>query len=112
MRSLGTLLFPRLPSMALTTTGLASGRWQSTRQFSVPALEERSFHKDAILKERGAVGCALIGNPSIYGRVGFESDGLLTYENLEGRFVQRVVFTGQSPRGELRFAPAFEPGNC
>ncbi|WP_309084471.1 N-acetyltransferase [Chelativorans sp.] len=61
-----------------------------------------------MLKERGAHGCALIGNPDIYGRLGFESDGRLSYRNLERRYVQRIVSFGPAPHGELRFAPAFE----
>jgi putative acetyltransferase len=61
-----------------------------------------------MLKERGACGCALIGNPEIYGRVGFESDGRLSYGNLDSSYVQRIVFSGPAPHGELKFAPAFE----
>lgn len=60
------------------------------------------------LKQRGAAGVALIGNPKIYSRFGFESDGQLTYKDVEPRFVQRIVFFGPAPRGELRFADAFE----
>lgn len=63
------------------------------------------------LKERGAVGVALIGSPRIYSRVGFESDGLLTYKDVETRLVQRVMFSGTVPKGEIRFADAFEIGN-
>ena len=33
-----------------------------------------------LLDERGASGCALIGNPDIYGRAGFVSDGELKYQ--------------------------------
>jgi putative acetyltransferase len=40
-----------------------------------------------MLKERGACGCALIGNPEIYGRVGFERDGQLSYGNLDSSYV-------------------------
>lgn len=62
---------------------------------------------------RGARGCALIGNPDIYRRVGFESDGELTYRNLPSSHVQRITFSGTAPRGELRFASAFENAeNC
>jgi putative acetyltransferase len=60
-----------------------------------------------LLRERGASGCALIGNPDIYGRVGFESDGNLRYGDLDTRFVQRIVFKGPPPSGMLTFAPAF-----
>jgi putative acetyltransferase len=62
----------------------------------------------AILKQRGAAGCALIGNPKIYGRCGFVSEGGLTYQDLESRLVQSIAFDGVSPQGELRFAAAFE----
>jgi putative acetyltransferase len=61
-----------------------------------------------MLKERGACGCALIGSPEIYSRVGFESDGRLSYRNLDSSYVQRIVFSGFAPQGELKFAPAFE----
>ncbi|WP_064691912.1 GNAT family N-acetyltransferase [Rhizobium aegyptiacum] len=60
------------------------------------------------LKAMGASGCALIGNPEVYGGAGFSSDGQLTYHNLDTRFVQRIVFRGAAPSGVLRFAPAFE----
>jgi len=61
-----------------------------------------------LLREQGASGVALIGNPDIYGRVGFESDGLLAYGDLDRRLVQRLVLSGPPPRGELKFAPAFD----
>lgn len=61
-----------------------------------------------LLRERDAAGVALIGNPDIYGRVGFESDGLLAYGNLDRRLVQRLVLSGPPPRGELKFAPGFD----
>ncbi|CAN7232190.1 N-acetyltransferase [Devosia sp. LjRoot16] len=61
-----------------------------------------------LLRQQGAAGVALIGNPDIYGRVGFESDGLLAYGDLDRRFVQRLVLSGPPPRGELKFAPGFD----
>jgi putative acetyltransferase len=61
-----------------------------------------------LLNEMGASGCALIGNPDIYSRVGFSSDGQLKYLDLDTRLVQRIVFRGSRPSGTLQFAPAFE----
>ncbi|EJC76536.1 N-acetyltransferase [Rhizobium hidalgonense] len=61
-----------------------------------------------LLKEMGASGCALIGNPDVYGSAGFSSDGRLSYHDLDTRLVQRIVFRGPAPSGALRFAPAFE----
>jgi putative acetyltransferase len=63
------------------------------------------------LKQRGAAGCALIGNPDVYRGSGFESDGLLSYEGVDSRYVQRILFHGPVPRGRLRFAPAFQTEN-
>lgn len=61
-----------------------------------------------LLRERGAAGCALIGNPAVYRGVGFESDGKLTYGDLDTRYVQRIVFRGLPPTGALKFSPAFD----
>ncbi|MCT7373799.1 GNAT family N-acetyltransferase [Chelativorans salis] len=80
-----------------------------------PEMQRRGIGRALILtglemlKERGARGCALIGSPDIYSRVGFESDGQLSYGNLDRSYVQWIVFSGPAPRGELKFAPAFEP---
>lgn len=59
------------------------------------------------LRASGARGCALIGDPDVYGRMGFTSGGL-SYHDLDPAIVQYVVLSGTAPRGELRFAPAFE----
>jgi putative acetyltransferase len=60
------------------------------------------------LRERGARGCALIGDPTIYGRMGFTGGGPLSHGGLDPAVVQHVTFWGPAPRGELRFAPAFD----
>lgn len=60
-----------------------------------------------MLEEDGATGCVLTGNPDIYSRLGFRSDGHLGYGSLERQFIQWVVFKGPTPSGELQFAPAF-----
>ncbi|MBB4193455.1 putative acetyltransferase [Rhizobium aethiopicum] len=61
-----------------------------------------------LLKEMGASGCTLVGNPDVYSGAGFSSDGQLTYHDLDTRLVQRIVFREPAPSGVLRFAPAFE----
>lgn len=60
------------------------------------------------LRERGARGCALIGNPAVYAPMGFVGDDGLTYRGLGEGLVQRVVLEGEPVHGELRFADAFE----
>jgi putative acetyltransferase len=61
-----------------------------------------------MLRQRGAGGCALIGDPAVYSRYGFLS-GRLTYRDLDASLVQHFAFREDAPHGELRFAPAFEP---
>ena len=60
------------------------------------------------LRSLNARGCALIGDPAVYGRIGFASDGRLRYRELESRLVQRIVFRGGAPKGTIQFAPALE----
>ncbi len=65
---------------------------------------------DALIAQN-AKGCALIGNPAVYGPMGFTSNGKLHYQDLDDKAVQYVAFSGPSPEGTLKFAPAFDPEN-
>jgi putative acetyltransferase len=85
--------------------GPISVRHDRQRQGIGKALIARGLE---LLKEQGARGAALIGNPEIYGRAGFESDGQLAYGDLDRRLVQRLILAGPAPSGELKFAPAFD----
>ncbi len=60
------------------------------------------------LRTKGARGCALIGDPVYYRKLGFESDGRLTYGQLRTELVQRIVFIGTPPQGAIRFTAAFD----
>lgn len=98
----------------VTIDGVHAG-WFGLGPISVQADRQRQGIGKALiarglelLRQHGAAGVALIGNPEIYGRVGFESDGLLAYGDLDRRFVQRLVLSGPAPRGELKFAPSFD----
>ena len=61
----------------------------------------------ACLKDRGAVGCVLVGDPGYYGRFGFRGDIGLTHNGLPGRVVQGLFWDGRARAGELLYAPAF-----
>lgn len=61
------------------------------------------------LKQLGANGVALIGDPNYYGRFGFTGDGKLTYGDLPTSLVQWVAIKGDAPHGELKYCRAFEP---
>lgn len=62
----------------------------------------------SIMKERGAAGCALIGDPNYYKRFGFQSDGSLEYGDTPLAFVQWLSFGDDKASGRLKFVPAFE----
>lgn len=84
--------------------GPISVRPRRQRQGIGKALIARGLE---LLNERGAKGCALVGDPEIYGRVGFVGGGRLKYRDVEARYVQWLVWHGDAPRGNLEFAPAF-----
>lgn len=98
----------------VTIDGVHDG-WFGLGPISVkPARQREGIGRSLIhrglaqLHSQGASGCALIGNPAVYAGSGFTSDDRLTYREVEPRLVQRVVFHGTQPRGELKFADAFE----
>ena len=62
----------------------------------------------ARLREKGVKGIALIGNPLVYGPMGFVSRGGLTYAGLRPALVQHMTLEGAEPQGELRFSSAFD----
>lgn len=65
-------------------------------------------HGLADLHTNGAAGCVVLGDPRFYGQFGFVSDGALRYGDLPTRYIQRIVFAGGAPSGEIHYAPAFD----
>ena len=60
------------------------------------------------LREQGAGGCVLLGDPGYYGRYGFVRDPELTYADGPPEAFQRLVLRGDAAKGEVRFHPAFD----
>ena len=61
-----------------------------------------------MIKDLGAKGCVLIGDPNYYCRFGFVGDGRLTYKDLPKEVVQWLSFSGEKPSGVLRYSPGLE----
>jgi putative acetyltransferase len=102
-------------ALSPVTIGGVHGGWFGLGPISVePSLQRSGIgkalikHGLAALRAQGATGCALIGDPAYYSRVGFRSDGRLSYGDLDRRLVLFIVFTGSTPVGDLRFAPGFD----
>lgn len=60
------------------------------------------------LKQAGAKGCVLIGNPDYYSRFGFINETDLVYGDLDRKFVQKLAFSEPTRNGELKYCEAFE----
>lgn len=60
------------------------------------------------LKDLGAHGCVLLGDPGYYIRFGFECDEALTYPGGPPEYFQRLVLAGPAARGEVSYHPTFD----
>ncbi len=95
------------------TVGETEGSWFALGPIAVEARFQRQGIGTRLtlagldwLKGRGAAGCVLIGNPKVYGPMGFTSDPGLTHGDLPHTYVQFVSINGATPQGEVTFAPA------
>lgn len=61
----------------------------------------------AALREIGATGCVLVGDPAFYTRLGFENNPDLTVDGVPNEFVLSMAFCASSARGSVQFHPAF-----
>lgn len=61
----------------------------------------------AALKNLGAAGCVLLGEPEYYGRFGFRADSRLVLENVPAEYFQVLAFSETIPTGSVVYAEAF-----
>lgn len=61
----------------------------------------------ATLKETGAAGCVVLGDPGYYGRFGFKVVDGLVYSGVPAEYFQALSYTGKFPQGEVRYHEAF-----
>lgn len=90
--------------------------WFGLGPISVDPMHQRQGIARAMLEQglselrsKGVEGCVLIGDPKLYQRLGFKSNGKLTYGDVPVEVVQFMGFKGQTPEGQLTYAPAFGP---
>jgi putative acetyltransferase len=90
-------------------------KWYGLGPISVePAHQRKGIGRAMVtkairdLRKIGARGITLIGNPAVYGPMGFVSHGHLTHGDLPPHLVQHMTLSGDDPAGELRFSPAFD----
>ena len=68
------------------------------------ALIERGLD---LLRDRGAAGCVVLGNPAYYARFGFAHDPALTYPGPPPEYFQRLVIGNSGAQGVVAYARAF-----
>ncbi|AGE17318.1 GNAT family N-acetyltransferase [Serratia marcescens] len=61
----------------------------------------------AELQERGAAGCVVLGEPSYYGRFGFQAQDALTLPGVPQDYFRAIAFQGALPCAEVTFHNAF-----
>ena len=61
----------------------------------------------ADIRQMGARGVILLGDPAYYSRFGFAHDPQLSYPGPPAEYFQYLLIEGEMPQGEVRYAPAF-----
>jgi len=61
-----------------------------------------------ILRERGAAGCVVLGEPEYYGRFGFKADSNLVLPGPPPEYFQALAFHPMNTRGTVTYHEAFD----
>jgi putative acetyltransferase len=64
----------------------------------------------AALREKGASGCVLVGEPAYYKRFGFVNDPELTFPGLPSQYFLALPLAPRRARGEVTYHQAFSSG--
>lgn len=98
----------------VTISGGATG-WYGLGPISVdPAHQGRGIGSAlmhaalAELRQHGAQGCVLLGEPAYYGRFGFKAHVGLVLPGVPPEYFQALPFAAEVPAGDVAYHPAFE----
>jgi len=61
-----------------------------------------------MLRDRGASGCVVLGEPEYYGRFGFKADPNLVLRGVPPEYFQALSFYSSRPKGVVTYDEAFE----
>lgn len=62
----------------------------------------------AELKQRGAGGCVVLGDPAYYGRFGFMATPRLVLPGIPAEYFQALLLNGVWPEGDVAYHEAFD----
>lgn len=65
----------------------------------------------AELKNLGAPGCVVLGDPNYYGRFGFKAEPSLTFLGVPSEYFQALYFNSETPQGNVAYHEAFNAQN-
>jgi putative acetyltransferase len=65
-----------------------------------------------LLRERGAAGCVLVGDPAYYSRFGFKPEPSLELPGVPPEYFQALSLGAALPRGVVTFHEAFSAVGC
>lgn len=60
------------------------------------------------LRQQGARGCVLLGEPGYYGRFGFRAEPGLVLPGVPAEYFQALCLQPPPAQGEVRYSPAFD----
>lgn len=91
-----------------------AGKWFGLGPVSVRPCCQRNGIGQAViragldrLRQLGASGCVVLGDPAYYARFGFTSDPELHYDDVPPEYFQRLVFGQVVPKGSVAYHAAF-----
>ncbi|HEY0341370.1 MAG TPA: N-acetyltransferase [Steroidobacteraceae bacterium] len=61
-----------------------------------------------VLRERGAAGCVLLGEPEYYSRFGFRPDPNLVLRNVPAEYFLAISFDSSEPHGVVSYHESFD----
>jgi len=61
----------------------------------------------ARLRQAGAQGCVVLGDPGYYTRFGFAADPAMTFADVPPEYFMALRFAGTAPAGPVVYQPAF-----
>ena len=70
-------------------------------------LKQKVTAAIAALREQGAAGCVLLGDPSWYLRFGFVATPLLRLPGVPAEYFQALLLDGDWPDARVHYHPAF-----
>lgn len=102
-------------AFSLVTINGESQDWYGLGPISVqPALQKQGIGSKLIqegltqIREMGAKGCVLEGDPNYYHRFGFKSYPTLIYEGAPApQYFMAIPFYNEVPNGKVEYHPAF-----